>query len=32
MVKICSITDTFGLTTRRVDPFRSQDVAQTHQS
>ncbi|KRY53297.1 hypothetical protein T03_2382 [Trichinella britovi] len=31
MVKICSSTDTFGLTTRRVDPFRSQDVAQRHQ-
>ncbi|KRX29684.1 hypothetical protein T06_11694 [Trichinella sp. T6] len=31
MVKICSSTDTFGLTTRQVDPFRSQDVAQRHQ-
>ncbi|KRY22597.1 hypothetical protein T12_1140 [Trichinella patagoniensis] len=31
IVKTCSSTDTFGLTTRRVDPFRSQDVAQRYQ-
>ncbi|KRX51886.1 hypothetical protein T06_2114 [Trichinella sp. T6] len=31
MVKICSSTDTFGLTKRRVDPFRSQDLDQRYQ-